>query len=389
LSIKVAYCYADSNTEWNCSPWRMLYPANAINYVSEHDSDKKDWCAKLIHVSGFLNYTDPAIVDSIMTKNLLIVQRNIVTQGVLDAMQYYRGLGLKVCVDLDDAYWGLGTQWDNPARPFWTANTGKLNPPPLEMLERGLRQSDGLIAPNRVLLADQKHNVRGYYLNNYAASKQWLPEVDIEAMRKERNISSDRIIIGWGGSVSHYNSWWGSGLREAAARLSRRYPELLWMLCGSDTRVYNQLPVPETAKFLQPGVDPDRWPMVVKMFSVGVAPLFSPYDQRRSWIKGLEYMLAGIPWVAAQGEPYGDLAMWGKLVPPDSDAWEVALEETILNLSSERAIAQSRIPMAQDMFLVERNLDVFEKTYNQIIHDTQEANTPLPGLYWVRAKEKS
>jgi hypothetical protein len=157
----------------------------------------------------------------------------------------------------------------------------------------------------------------------------------------------------------------------------------MWIICGNDYRIYEQLPVPADQKVFQPGVPPEMWPSIVKAFDIGVAPLTGLYDQRRSWLKGMEYSLAGIPWVATAGEPYKDIADLGVLVENHIDVWEYALEETISKLAELQEVGNARLPEVQKRFIVDYNLDVFRKTYEKIISDANEEKGRLSGVHYV------
>ena len=248
--LNILMIYADSPQEWNCSQWRNLTPASAFN--RHQDSG---WYGKLIHVSGFISgfMTDPVVQRAAYEADLIVFQRNIITPQALDAMRYWQAMGKPVVVDLDDWYGAL--PYSNPARRFWEE---KEHPRPdgtiekggaLRMMEEGLRISDGLIAPNRLLLQNFSYVAsRGYYLQNYAEPFWWhgfpvdkaadiTPEmvarqdrfgVDVgwptrKELKKERGLE-DKIVIGWGGSISHYDSFFGSGILEAAKNITRRHP---------------------------------------------------------------------------------------------------------------------------------------------------------------------
>ena len=76
-SLNIVIAYADGDMEWNCSQFRALDPANAINYAAEHGElyhhAYDGWKAKLVHISGFLDYLSPAIQDIIAPSDLIIV----------------------------------------------------------------------------------------------------------------------------------------------------------------------------------------------------------------------------------------------------------------------------------------------------------------------------
>jgi len=361
----------------------MLAPSDAINKAAETDPKYKDWHAKLIHVSGFSNYLDSIIHDYVMPADIVIVQRNVIVNHVIDAMRYFQGMGKPIAVDLDDAYQIL--PWSNPAHRFWIRNEGKFEPSPLAVLETGLRLSNGLIAPNRLLLQAWSYATKGFYLPNFARSAWWTDLPEQAELRSEHEFLSSRkdaIVIGWGGSVSHYDSWWGSGLRDAATDIARAYPNVIFMLCGNDPRVYEQLPVPSNQKYHQIGVPPEQWPRIIKLFDIGVAPLSGIYDQHRSWIKGLEYGLAGIPWVATRGEPYRDLVGFGYQIPNNAEVWFSILKRTIDNLPAEQERSKSLVPRFRT-WLVENQLDTLGKVYGEIVANYSIQHGSMPNLIRV------
>jgi len=334
-----------------------------------------------VHVSGFVDYLNPTIQDLLGPCDIITVQRNVVSEEVLNAIRYWQGMNVPTCIDLDDAYWRLVRS--NPAFRYWIEHPDVKEPEkePLVVLERGLRMCNALTSPNRLILKDWAHVTRGYHLPNFAREEWWTGLPTREELKAKLGLTG-RTVIGWGGSVSHYDSWWGSGLREAATAISRRHPEVLWLICGNDPRIHDQLPVSPDCKRQQGGVPPNDWPKLVSSFDIGVAPLSGIYDQRRSWIKTLEYGLAGAPWVATAGEPYGDHAFFGKLVRGDPDEWQRAIEATLLNLSAEQAAAEQRIPLYRQ-WLIGNQLGTYEQVFNNIISDFQVDTASLPGIHFV------
>lgn len=375
----VVWIYADTEKEWNCSAWRCLTPSDAFN---KHND--KGFFGKLIHSSGFIsNFLDPAVQDWIAPADVIVFQRNIISEAAFNAMEYWMGLGKPVVVDLDDAYQSL--PYANPAKNFWHfREEGKA----LRMLEHGIKISNGLLAPNKLLLLDY-HKMTGcntYYLPNLAEKGWWM---NLKSRTKQKKMFGlqDNIVIGWGGSVSHYDSWWGTGIREAASKVCRRHPEVVWMICGNDSRIRDQLPVPKNQTFVQDGVPPEDWPQIVKTFDIGVAPMYGFYDQRRSWIKGIEYLLAGVPWIGTQGEAYNALSELGTLIPNGEDHWEESLEHMITNLKDEQRKARSLINHAQKTFIAEHRMDIYQDVFTRIKGDFEDGRTRLPGVIKTTGKQ--
>lgn len=411
--FKIAITYADSASEWNVSQWSALGPANGFN---RHQH--LGWSGKLAHISGFSEYLSPQIQEIIFDSDLVIVQRNLTHQKVLDGIRYFMGAGKPIVIHLDDGYWMLPRS--NPAYQYWNKTphpdpTGKAYPGgALKMMEEGIRLAHGLTCPNRLLLQDYSHLTKNlYYLQNYAEPSWWLglpSSEDIgrqwwretwwrqgeqvrgiptrETLKRERGLE-DKIIIGWGGSISHKDGWHGSGLREAAERVTKRHPNLIWLICGNDNSIYEHLPVPRKQKIKQAGVPPALWPRTVSMFDIGVAPLFGVYDQRRSWIKGIEYSLGGVPWIATEGEPYRDLLDWpvGMQGPEIPDFWEEAIEDTIANLKDRQEQAVNLQGEARLRFLVDNQLDTFAAVFRQVLTDFEDNTVGLPNVVWLEERE--
>jgi len=350
--------------------------SDALNAAGERGEPYK---GKLLHISGFTSYLDPVIQDYVLPASVVILQRNLINESTREAAAYYHGLGKVIAVDLDDSYPTL--PWSNPAHRFWIEDPEQRHP--LLHLEQGLRELDGLVSPNRNILRDWEHACRGYHLPNFAREAWWTNLPTREEIKATKGLTG-RIVIGWGGSVSHYDSWVGSGISEALQGVCRRHPEVVMQICGNDERVPYWLHryVDRDHLATQGGVQPSDWPKSVVGFDIGVAPLFGPYDQRRSWIKGLEYLLGGVPWIGTVGEPYRDLVGLGVQIPGGMDAWESALENMIRNLKQEQELAAARVALAQGWF-VERSLERIKQTYDKIKQDAQAARGQLAGIYKV------
>ncbi len=306
-------------------------------------------------------------------------------------------MGKPVCVDIDDAYHYLPIS--NPAHRFWFEN--KFTTPEggeevggaIRMMEQGFKFSDGLIAPNRLLLGDWAYaSGNSYLVRNYAEPEWWGVETPLppRAEVKAKWGMDNKVVIGWGGSVSHYDSFWGSGIMQAMPRITARHPEVVWVVCGGDDRLYEQLPVARIYKHHQPGVPPQDWPKIVRGFDIGIAPLFGSYDQRRSWIKAMEYSLAGVPYAATQGETYRDALGWpvGWQGLETCEFWEDTIETMLKDLPRYQEQANVLIPTAQQKFIVDNNLAEFSAVYAQIIADRQGSTRQpiLPNVVRVEAQ---
>jgi len=360
--MNIVYVYADSQAEWNSAEWRCAIPARAIQKTSRHT-------AALLDIESFAKNTKEAkaICNS---SDLIIVQRNLFGP-VLNVIQYWKARDKVLVVDFDDAYNFMPPTVKN--YEFWIQ--GKLtrkgpnqeqvltiiDPPPLTQFKLGLRLVHAATVPAAALINDWSEYAPVYHVPNY---------IEVERYSQAVHTPHEDIIIGWGGSLSHLQSFEESGIATALRNICSSRPKVKIMICG-DKRVFNSMPVPEGQKIFQPWVLADQWPYQLANFDIGLAPLSGPYDQRRSWIKVLEYLIMKIPWVASEGPAYHSLRPYGWLVPNNASAWDRILFDLVDHLDDYKQEA-SRDPylfgISQSM---DDNVERVLLTYSKILEKAQ------------------
>lgn len=334
-----------------------------------------------------MNYGHPGVQAAIGPADVLIVQRNLISKEVWDACDYWRGVGKLVVADLDDDYPHLLPQ--NPAYRFWIQDIAGLEKntdfSPVEALREGFRHVDALVSPNELILQDWADTLPGYWLPNYAQGK-WYKGI------KQKPVG-DEIIIGWGGSVSHWDGWWFSGLREAVPVINEKYPQVTWKICGGDHRIKELFNDIAPGRWIdQPGVPPQEWPKQVASFDIGVAPLCGPgseqgerYDLRRSWLKAIEYLLTGVPWIASQGIVYEKLSgKGGFLVENSLEAWLAGLSEILDNLEQYKTKSKKLMRWAKENLTIEQCVDGYASVFEQILTDRNaKRKVRLPNVFYA------
>src|SRR3990167_4318887 len=350
--------------------------------------------------------------------DVLIFQRNVITPEVVDAMGYWKAIGKTVCVDIDDMYSQLPPS--NPAHAFWTRNAPGLNPEPVTALTEAMRHADAFTAPSKVLCEDWSHVIRAYHVPNYTR-RAWyagLAQKPVGAadmlfgyegtpdapkfVTTPRPDSDGLVYLGWGGSISHVDSWVYSQIVPALDRLFEKHAHVRLKFCGHETRldelVFNRWP---GRVVKQTGVKPEHWPMVVSSFDIGLAPLdtrpldppwrpgapIASYDERRSWLKGIEYLSAGVPWGARDSAPHTDLRRWGSLVANTADAWFATLDDMVTRLEHHKRVAWDRRRWALKHVTMEANANSYGDIFGRIIAERGAAQgARLPGVRYVAAK---
>ena len=408
-------------------------PSNAIN--AEHEAGRTPHTAQLIYLPSAIEFDHPSVQQILGRGDVLSYQRNVLTPDVVRSMAYWRALGKIVVVDLDDSYDHLPPS--NPAHAYWILDKVGLKEStglnPVEALAEGIRNSDALTSPSKTLLADWSHVAPGAWIPNYpramwyaAAKPKPIGEKDIafgyrevekdgqkqlEFVGNYRNDSEGLVYLGWGGSISHVDSFVYSGILEALDKIFEKHPNVRFKFCGHEGRLDYILNRWGDKVVRQQGVKPEHWPYVVSTFDIGLAPLdmrpvpkemghghdpnqklFS-YDERRSWLKGVEYLCAGVPWIATRSATYAELSRHGTMVENKSelsqderaDNWYRALDLAITNVEARKRLAAEKKKWALKKWSAEANVQTIVEAYERVGNLKQaKASGSLPNVHWNR-----
>lgn len=356
--MNIVYVYADSEEEWNCSEWRCAVPARAINRTRSHH-------AELVSLTDFVAMRQPAL-STCKAADIIVIQRNLFGP-VLSAIQHWKARDKTVIADFDDAYDRIPPSHKNHA--FWLQGLlppepasgskamRRINPPPIEQFRWGLRLVDAATVPSLRLADDWRQFNTIHLVPNY---------IELSRYQDIPREPHEGIIIGWGGSLSHLQSFTDSAILTALRRVCRARPEVRVMINGGDRRIHERLGIAQNQCILRPWVTIDRWPQELAHYDIGIAPLHGSYDDRRSWIKVLEYSVMKIPWVASDRPPYHEFSSYGWTVNNTSKAWERVLLDMVDHIDDHREEA------ARDAYLfgiskgIDGNIEKIISTYQQI-----------------------
>jgi glycosyltransferase involved in cell wall biosynthesis len=333
--MKFCFVFADTPSEWNCSQWRVANPSYGLRRIG-HDVDEM-WVADFA-----ASPHDATLRKRVQAADVVLLQRNCF-EDKLDALKFWRGLGKPVYIDLDDAYQMLPETV--LARRFWRDNASKFARNPLEQLREGLRLSSGVTSPSKVILQDWD-----------APKRVWLPNF----VRAEWYTHVERrphygVVIGWGVSMSHFDSFRYSGAVEALTRICREHDAVRVVLVSNDSQPFEMLTGirPQQKQWMR-GVEYTKWPSILAQFDIGLAPLYGEYDRRRSWLKVPEYACAGVPCVVTKSDPYAGLEEWCIAQVENSvDNWYAALSTALDNLAHAKQVAEHRRLEAALAFSIE------------------------------------
>jgi Glycosyl transferases group 1 len=146
---------------------------------------------------------------------------------------------------------------------------------------------------------------------NVHVLRNCIPDALVNSPRRPRL----GLTVGWGGSMFHAQDW--GGVNNVLREVHRRVPSISFRSVGANymTGVPNVSTVGfTTVNNYHHELD----------FHVGIAPLVdTPFNDRKSWIKLLEYAARGIPCVASPVGQYGEWVDhgWNGYLAGDRDEW--------------------------------------------------------------------
>lgn len=251
----------------------------------------------LLAVSPWQEDRDPLVPE------VILLQR-----WMLDDVQHAIGVavanGQVVVQDVDDDFWSL-----HPRNRASRVTDPQANP---RVNRRhylaGLRASSLVVASTPYLAA----RLREEGVERVTVIRNG---VDLDAFGDPRAHRDRRsVYVGWAGATP-----WRSGdlevLRPVVRALENRNPSLRWLHAGhlDNAPTFSDLTGADPDRTMtQPMVPTTMIPSLYDLMDVGLVPLSDhPFNASKSWIKGLEYVAAGVPFVAPPNPEYAHLRTLG------------------------------------------------------------------------------
>jgi len=204
-----------------------------------------------------------------------------------------KSAGQTIVNDLDDWYWGLHERHfaKNYIDPKYSKEENT------DFYRDVLRLSD-LVVVSTPFLANAAKTRLG--VTNVVMLENC---VDFDAY-KMRQHTDGVTTIGWHGSTGHRSGDLDI-LRDVCPTLDpERFVFHHTGHTGQSPPFWDEIGVEKNRVTLYPLVSPTKIPLMLP-FDIGIAPLNDiPFNHAKSWIKPLEYIAAGIPFVASKGHEY-------------------------------------------------------------------------------------
>lgn len=232
----------------------------------------------------------------------IIVFKLLMQKEVLDCMPLAKKLGQKIVVDVDDWFDGLAK-----TNRAYDATDPEKNPNNnREIYAQIIMQADAVITSTPFLFdyyAAKRDNV--FMVRNGIDINRW-------SIRKSN--MNHRIKLGWVGATP----WRSQDLEQLSPfigdyLLSRKMGFHHSGHTGGDAPfAHEQLKIPAHICKTSPLVPILSYPQLFKHIDIGIIPLNNvPFNHAKSFIKGLEYAAAGVPFVSSFSPEYKYLSDCG------------------------------------------------------------------------------
>ena len=362
--MKILFVEADNEMELSTSVWLCRLPAAALNRTGKHT-------AMVVHRDQFLQEPVDKWPDVVVFERLLMAP-------FVEKIKEYQAANIKVIARFDDAF-HLMPSYIGGSYALWRQSivgvkekegkliAAKMDVSALHQFREGLGVCDAASTPSRLLCQDYERFCKQiFYIPNYAdlGNPAWTAP-------KPKH---DGIIIGWGGGGTHKQSVADSSILPALQIICRRYPEVRLMICGNEKWVKDRLAndIPQEQLIFKDWVPNEEWPSVVANFDIGLAPLAGSYDDRRSWVKVLDYAACGgIPWVASNRPPYQS-CQGGIRITNKRKNWVRAISTLLDKPSTYQRLSEIGYNWARTHCGIQNHINVYLNCFEKVLKEMND-----------------
>ena len=367
--MKLVYIYADNEKEWNCSEWLCAMRMRAM-LAAGHS-------AEMFSVAEFVGQPTKCHL-ACESADIIFVERNLSGPVLNEILNWRLLFGKPVVALFDDANHLLPTT--NVVYKHWIG--GYINhldgglevadPKPIDQFALGLHICSAFITPSEKLLDRWGAYTKGYFLPNHLE----LPRYQgIEVVPHP-----GEIWIGWGGSVSHFESVENAGVIAGLKRVCARHPEVKMIVQTSDPRVLKSMrDIPEKQRIYRKWVKYDKWPQQLAQWDISLAVVKGEYDAHRSLIH-LEEPLAldkPVTTIASDSAPYNNVKGVAVMAANTVRDWEAAIEEVVSHLDKYREWSAGYPHQWALGYDIAQHVPMMEKIYQEIIDHERSLNQDL------------
>jgi hypothetical protein len=290
--------------EGGCGFYRLIAPSNALAEEPDLviDFDRQGQSIMAVENPKWDRSPTSPVIKSVMPVDYdVVVFQRPLSKHEVDAIPHIRAAGSAVVVEFDDDFWHVDRRnvahIDDKRSPY--RNAGFL------AQACGLADIVTVSTPRLAAIApcapDRVRVLRNCIPKSYLSATanpdaQW-------------SMFEGKTVVGWTGSPrTHPGDLQQMG--DALVRAVRQNDAVFFAIGSPDTGALCGFNPGESA-FTQ-WILLYRYPEAVAGLDIGVVPLsLSPFNEAKSWLKGLEYAALGVPFVASPTSEYELLAEQG------------------------------------------------------------------------------
>lgn len=292
--MKVAVYPADLG---GCGFYRMTSPARVlidegfdVDLVQPDDPKERQMRAWFVDGHRGPRITDMALPEA----DVVVVQRPL-AQRMVATIEYLQAHGKRVVVEIDDDFEAIDrrnvswAQVQPSTRPDYNR----------EHLRHACEIADLVTVTTPALAARYGGHGRVAVLPNF------VPRAYTEIEREPH----DGVIVGWSGSLDTHPK--DLHVCRGGVAMSVSDAEAQFAVIGTGKGVQAALGLREPVRAC--GWQPlEQYPHAMAQIDIGIVPLdITPFNQAKSWLKGLEFAAVGVPFIASPTQQYTELAGYG------------------------------------------------------------------------------
>jgi len=288
----------------------------------------------------------------------ILVFKLIMRKEIASAMPMAKALGQKIVVDIDDFFDGL----DESNQAHAVTDPRRNSDNNTEHYNSIIAQADAIITSTPFLYE--------YYSKKYKNVFLVRNGIDISRWNKRYDRAGNRPTIGWVGAtpwrsrdLETLNPWMGSFIEKN--KLSFHHSGHLG---NGSPFARDQLKINKRHCSETPLSPINEYPKLFLNMDIGLVPLNDvPFNHAKSYIKGLEYAAAGVPFVASSAPEYKFLSDAGVgRVAHNEEEWKYHLTE-LLNPQMRKDEAMINYELVRDMFSMQVRGSDWNNTMERIM----------------------
>lgn len=326
-----------------CGYYRCIWPAEALASLG-HDVT---WLHPDQHQIEFKAKRDlsGAILGTMPDCDVLVVQRPLhwYWKHLIPQM---RARGIRVVGEIDDDFWNVHPHNDGWRHVHPSASPGHNS----AHLRDALNECHRVTVSTPALARHFLHHPGLTVVRNYLPSAMVVPE-------RVHTGTGSEVTVGWAGDTGTHIGDLAS--TQGAVGQAQRQTGFRFLLIGRHAnKVKRDLDLKRPPE-VHPWVPLAEYPEALSRLDIGLAPLVeSDFNRSKSWLKPLEYMARGVPFVAAHSMEYIELVVGHQapysLTKNGRDDWAYYLRALVLSADLRTEWAARGIEIARSLTIERR-----------------------------------